>query len=836
MRRQWQRSRGRVVAMLWAVIASAMWAGTTSAQVIDPNLWGVDNRVLTLARSGNTLYVGGAFTSVGSQTGGGVPVGLRDGLAAGTYPRVAGEVKTVVPDGSGGWYIGGSFVGVGGLPRANLAHILPDGSVAPWHPDPDGDVRTLVIHDGTLYAGGQFGHVAGLWRVSLCSFDLGTGELTSWDPGFIGPWYFLRYVAAILVHGDAVYVGGAFSSIGGAPRTCLAAVDAHTGQPLAWNPIAEGEVQCLAERGRVLYVGGYFGNIAGRNQRCLASFDMVTGRLTANQISIARVPEDCECDRGPYVGVLVVHGDRLYVGGSFTAIGGEPRSGLAAVDLNSGEVNDWDPRLAYWPSAYCNAVVVHGTAVHIGGTFTSVGGRYQAYLGAVDARTGERTGWEPLPNGQVGALAANGETIYVGGSFTSLGPLLTRRNLAAFDLSTGAVLPWDPEASALVHSLVISGNTVYVGGDFTNVGGEPRAHIAALDGVSGNAMPWDPGASGSVWSLAPGDGVLYAGGWFSSAGGLSRRNLAGFDTRTGAVTPWDPRANDQVYAVAVGQDVIFAAGWFTHVGGQAHWTLAALDPVTGASKPWDVNCDGIVLTLLASDTTLYAGGIFDHLGGAPRENVAAVNTSTGIATPWNPDVEIPPTLVRVQSLAMDANTVYIGGGFARVGRVERSNLAAVDRVTGGLLPWNPAPNTDGLVWALGAYGDAVYAGGGFTRMGLSAANALAAISPALPLKAKAQMPLADVNAGPSTLVTCAVRPNPIRADGLVRFGLPKAATVSLAIYDVQGRCVANLLADQAEGAGEHEVAVHAGGWPAGCYMYRLEAGSVVLTRKLLVVR
>jgi hypothetical protein len=822
-----------VAPVVWGVIATAIWFRAAGAQVIDASLWGVDNRVLTLARSGSTLYVGGAFTSVGPQTGGGVPVGLRDGLAVGTYPRVAGEVKAVVPDGSGGWYIGGSFVGVGGLPRTNLAHILSDGSVASWRPDPDGDVRTLVIHDGTLYVGGQFGHVAGQWRVSLCSFDLASGELTSWDPGFVGPWYYLRYVAAIVIHGDAVYVGGAFSSIGGAPRTCLAAVDAHSGRPLAWNPISEGEVECLAERGRVLYVGGYFGSIGGRNQRCLASFDMPTGQLTANQISIARVPDDCECDAGPYVGVLVVHGDRLYVGGSFTAVGGKSRSGIAAVDLNSGEVNDWDPGLAYWPSAYCNALVVRGTVVYVGGNFTSIGGRYQVNLGAVHARTGERIGWEPLPNGQVDALAASGETMYVGGQFTSIGPLVRRTGLAAFDLVAGKVLPWDPQPNGLVHSLLSGGSTVYVGGEFSAVGGQPRDHIAALD-ATGRATAWNPGVNGSVWSLALGNGVLYAGGSFSSAGGLNRRNLAAFDTLAGAVTPWNPSANDQVYSVAVGGDAIFASGWFTRIGGQTHWTLAALDPTTGSSKPWDVQCDGIVLTLLTSDTTLYAGGIFDHLGGVSRENVAAVSTHTGTVTPWNPDVEVPPTLVRVQSLATDANAVYIGGEFARVGGVERSNLAAVNRVTGGLLPWNPAPDPDGLVWALGACDGAVYVGGGFSRMGLSLANGLAAITPALPLKALV-LP-AVMNGRQSNLVTCSVQPNPIRVDGLVRFGLPIAARVSLAVYDVQGRLVANPLSDQPEEAGEHEVAVHALGWPAGCYMSRLQAGSVILTRKMIVVR
>ncbi len=119
-------------------------------------------------------------------------------------------------------------------------------------------------------------------------------------------------------------------------------------------------------------------------------------------------------------------------------------------------------------------------------------------------------------------------------------------------------------------------------------------------------------------------------------------------------------------------------------------------------------------------------------------------------------------------------------------------------------------------------------------MGFSAVSGLAAISPALLVKERA-VP-AEVVAGPRSFVTASVRPNPIRADGMIRFGLPSAAVVSLAVYDVQGRAVADLLNGQREEAGEHDVAVRTLGWPPGCCMYRLEAGSVVMTRKMFVVR
>ena len=56
--------RGRlVVVRCLATFGFLLVASSARAQTIDPDLWGVDNRVFAVARSGNTLYVGGAFTS-----------------------------------------------------------------------------------------------------------------------------------------------------------------------------------------------------------------------------------------------------------------------------------------------------------------------------------------------------------------------------------------------------------------------------------------------------------------------------------------------------------------------------------------------------------------------------------------------------------------------------------------------------------------------------------------------------------------------------------------------------------------------------------------------------
>src|SRR5262249_25541958 len=119
------------------VLAGACDPSQSSAQVIDPALWGVDNSVFALARLGDTLYVGGAFRRAGLSTGGAVALPKHCADPRRPFPRVAGYVYSMSSDGHGGWFLSGNFTAVGGVPRYCLAHVLADGTVAPWDPNPN---------------------------------------------------------------------------------------------------------------------------------------------------------------------------------------------------------------------------------------------------------------------------------------------------------------------------------------------------------------------------------------------------------------------------------------------------------------------------------------------------------------------------------------------------------------------------------------------------------------------------------------------------------------------------------------------------------------------------
>ena len=56
------------------------------------------------------VYVGGQFTSVGQNSGSGVPIDIFTGKAQAKFPKVDGQVNAVISDGSGGWYIGSLYI------------------------------------------------------------------------------------------------------------------------------------------------------------------------------------------------------------------------------------------------------------------------------------------------------------------------------------------------------------------------------------------------------------------------------------------------------------------------------------------------------------------------------------------------------------------------------------------------------------------------------------------------------------------------------------------------------------------------------------------------------
>jgi len=78
-------------------------------------------------------------------------------------------------------------------------------------------------------------------------------------------------------------------------------------------------------------------------------------------------------------------------------------------------------------------------------------------------------------------------------------------------------------------------------------------------------------------------------------------------------------------------------------------------------------------------------------------------------------------------------------------------------------------------------------------------------------------------------------PNPFNPVTTFRFAVPKAARVTVTLYDVAGRVVRTLVDDDYE-PGYHTVALSADGLASGVYFCRMASESFSETRKLLLLK
>ena len=78
-------------------------------------------------------------------------------------------------------------------------------------------------------------------------------------------------------------------------------------------------------------------------------------------------------------------------------------------------------------------------------------------------------------------------------------------------------------------------------------------------------------------------------------------------------------------------------------------------------------------------------------------------------------------------------------------------------------------------------------------------------------------------------------PNPFNSTTNINFELAEPAKVQLDVYDLTGRRVANLLNEQRT-AGTHSVQFGAVNLASGVYIYRLQAGTIVQSRKMVMVK
>jgi hypothetical protein len=356
-----------------------------------------------------------------------------------------------------------------------------------------------------------------------------------------------------------------------------------------------------------------------------------------------------------------------------------------------------------------NVMIVVGNRVFVGGTFTTVRNAGSStditrnYILAYDVTTGVvSSSFRPAVAGAVEALApsADGTSIYVGGSFSRANGNTAYARLVRVDASTGATITsFLPKPNRPVLDLIQRGGRLYASGEFTQIGGRSRSGLALLNPTTGAADqtlnlpftdPWvspKPGVASPmrVWrmDITPDGSRLIATGNFSRVASAPRDQIAILDVNDNPVSldPWsttffrftDPNNPDTltnnwcsqtfphyIRDLDVSPDGSYVAIVTTGANFPGHpscdsvsrWSLTTSGP--DQHPDWVANSGGDSFhSVLATGAAIYAGGHQQWMnnpynpntcgkctgpwpGGVARKGFSAHDPANGLPFSWDP--------------------------------------------------------------------------------------------------------------------------------------------------------------------------------------------------------
>lgn len=409
-------------------LAEIATSGPGTLEAWDPS---PNGEVDALAVAGDDVVVGGQQTRVAGQRHSYLgKVSLAGGTADATWdPNPASTVSALALSGTT-VFAGGQFASAGPqtLERNGLVRFSGDSLDTNWNPNVLGSIEALAVGDGQLYAGGSFSSAGNQSHQGLARISTG-GTATvdpAWRPSVVGS------VKALALTGDDVFLGGVFFSVNSATRNFLAKISASGvgATDATWDPEPDNEVDALAVSGGSLYVGGAFTNFT-------------TGSVARNRIAklatsgAGAVDPSWDPNAGAgLVLALAPAGPDIYVGGTFSSIGGQSRNRIAKLSASGTGAADatWNPAA----SAGVSALLVDGSRVYAGGSFSTIGGQARslvARLATTGTGSADPSFVPPTGSGApVSALGLTTSRLLVGGGFNAFGGL-SFRGLGFFDLT-----------------------------------------------------------------------------------------------------------------------------------------------------------------------------------------------------------------------------------------------------------------------------------------------------------------------------------------------------------------------------------------------------------------
>lgn len=580
---------------------------TGNATDFNPDIqnFGSQGSVYALTVSSGVLYVGGNFdTAAATGRDSFAAFDMTTEQLEGFYVDVtlsgfATDVRSLAID-ENMLYIGGNFDSVSGTARNSVAAVnLTTQEITAFDPDITdsglaGTVRSMALTTDTLFIGGGFDTVGLDSREALAGIDLGTGNATAFNGSLSNEFdaFSSIIVYDIAVYDDTLYVGGDFRNASTNARNHAAAFNIFSGSVTSWDPSSGDVVYAVEVTADDAFVGGDMGSIGGETRYSLASID-------SNNELTSWAPELSHQTSGPTVNALQIEGDTLYVGGYFDDVDGSTRNSLAVFSTLTGALSTVDPNVqSSGAVGTVNALLVDGNDLYIGGSFTHVDGTARTSTAVFDVSLEQVTALDLSIEGQFGSgtiddFALSNNILFVAGSFiavssTDLG------GVAAVNTETGELYAFsvDPQNFGFpssVSSIAVVTNTLFVGGQFDEIAGESRTSFAAFDISdlstatlkSANYDAENFGFAANIYDTAVVSGTVFVGGQFDSLSSSTRYSVGSVDARLAALNSWAPEitlngAVGQIYDIEYAAGNLYIGGSFNSVEGAYHENYVVL--------------------------------------------------------------------------------------------------------------------------------------------------------------------------------------------------------------------------------------------------------------------
>ncbi|MDP1725135.1 MAG: PKD domain-containing protein [Bacteroidota bacterium] len=692
--------------------------------------WNLDlaagQQVLVLEPAGDTMYVGGEFTSIGLVAAGNfAAINVNTGSLYSTAISLNARVNSICIVGSS-VYLGGWFTTINSSNRKYHASLNRfSWTLNTWHPFPSNTGVYALASDGLcIYiAYNLSGNICRIAQV-----DLQTNTIY---PGFISPVFQLyASITSMQVIGTNIYLLGTFweisnyyrprfavinknngtvqnnirvgvnkqisclapgpggtffvgslgTKIGGTVRTGLAAMNAATGNLLTWEADINGQVNALSSYSNTIFAGGNITDYAGSNANYLLNLNMSTAGLsTTHTFSTNDIVRDIQ-----------LSGQQIFFGGGFTSVGSNAspsvtRKCVASFNVVNGIVSTLNKNIsinALTPTV--TALLIVGNMLYIGGDFNGVDATTALMFAKININTNLLlSSWKPIPaisSCVPSRMLYNEGKIYIVHS-PNCWSTEGRNYLTAIDTLNGNMYPWNPAPDPLFNYDVLLYNKKLIAiGGFRFIGLPVFSCLAALNIRTGAILNYTPSLAGNNDELRSMDirnGKLYIAGSFNNIGGYIRYNMAEINTANGSITTWSPYSNKMIKNIKAASKV-FVCGDLDSLGGTKRNRVGAIR-YDGSIDPWNARVNNDVYDFTLSGNRIYLAGNFTQVDFNNRYYFAGLDTVFGNIVSGFGTAMLPAYNGSYRRIRAVGQHLYVNGGFNGILNTAKPNLGRLDR-------------------------------------------------------------------------------------------------------------------------------------------------------------